>query len=73
MDIFDNPFECGFDKYVDLNSDIVFLGKENLIKIKEKGINKKLKGVKIDSKFIDVCSLGGSHLDALSDVCELCE
>ena len=54
MDIFDNPFECGFDKYVDLISDIVFLGKENLIKIKEKGINKKLMGVKIDSKFIDV-------------------
>ena len=54
MDIFDNPFECGFVKYVDLNSDIDFLGKENLKKIKEKGVNKKLMGVKIDSKFIDV-------------------
>ena len=54
MDIFDNPFECGFDKYVDLNSDIVFLGRENLIKIKEKGIKKKLMGVKIESKSIDV-------------------
>ena len=54
MDIFDNPFECGFDKYVDLNSDIVFLGRENLIKIKEKGIKKKLMGVKIESKFVDV-------------------
>ena len=54
MDIFDNPFECGFDKYVDLNSDIVFLGKENLKKIKDKGIKKKIMGVKIDSKFIDV-------------------
>ena len=54
MDIFDNPFECGFDKYVDLESDIVFLGKENLKKIKENGIKKKLIGVKIDLKFIDV-------------------
>ena len=39
---------------VDLNSDIVFLGRENLIKIKEKGIKKKLMGVKIESKSIDV-------------------
>ena len=39
---------------VDLNSDIVFLGRENLIKIKEKGIKKKLMGVKIESKFVDV-------------------
>ena len=54
MDIFDNPFECGFDKYVDLNSDIVFLGKENLKKIKNEGIKKKIMGVKINSKFIDV-------------------
>ena len=54
MDIFDNPFECGFDKYVDLESDIVFLGKENLKKIKENGIKKKLIGVKIELKFIDV-------------------
>ena len=67
MDIFDNPFECGFDKYVDLNSDIVFLGKENLIKIKEKGINKKLMGVKIDSKFIDV-SQGIPMLDLKDNV-----
>ena len=54
MDIFNNPFECGFDKYVDLDSDIIFLGKENLKKIKEKGIKNKIMGVKIDSKFIDV-------------------
>ncbi len=54
MDITNNPFECGFDKYIDLNSDIFFLGKENLKKIKEKGIKNKLMGVKINSKFIDV-------------------
>ena len=54
MDIFDNPFECGFDKYVDLNSDIVFFGKESLKKIKEKGITRKLMGVKIETKSINV-------------------
>ncbi len=54
MNIFDNPFECGFDKYVDLESDINFLGKENLLKISKKGIEKKLMGVKIESKFVNV-------------------
>ena len=54
MDIFDNPFECGFDKYVDLDSDILFLGKDSLKKIRKKGVKRKLMGVKIDAKSIDV-------------------
>ena len=54
MDINDNPFECGFDKYIDIESDIVFLGKDNLIKIKKDGIKRKLMGVKIESKSINV-------------------
>ena len=54
MDIDDNPLECGFDKYVDLESDIVFLGKENLKKIKKNGVKKKLMGVKIESNSINV-------------------
>ncbi len=44
----DNPFQCGFDKYIDLEADINFLGKDKLKKIKEKGIDRKLMGVKID-------------------------
>ena len=54
MDIGDNPLECGFDKYVDLESDIIFLGKENLKKIKKEGIKKKLMGVKIEGKSINL-------------------
>ena len=54
MDIGDNPFECGFDKYVNLESDIVFLGKEKLKKIKKEGIKRKLMGVKIEGKSIDL-------------------
>ncbi len=50
----DNPFECGLDKYVNLDADILFLGKEKLKEIKKKGINKKLMGVKIESKEINV-------------------
>jgi len=54
MDIGDNPLECGFDKYVNLDNDINFLGKEELKKIKSAGIKKKLMGVKIDAKEISV-------------------
>ena len=54
MDIGDNPFECGFDKYINLDSDVVFLGKKKLKKIKAKGIKRKLMGVKINVKSIDL-------------------
>ena len=57
MDNNDNPFECGFDKYVNLDSDVKFLGKEKLVKIKAEGITKKLMGIKID---INEISLTGS-------------
>jgi len=48
FDLNDNPLECGFDKYVNLDSDIEFLGKQKLIEIQKDGISKKLMGVKID-------------------------
>ena len=57
MDNGDNPYECGFDKYINIDSDINFLGKEKLKEIKLQGINKKLMGVKLD---IDNISISGS-------------
>ena len=48
MDNNDNPFECGFDKYICLDNGINYLGKKALQSIKKKGIKKKLMGVKID-------------------------
>ena len=45
----DNPFECGFDKYVNLDSEVSFLGKEKLKKIKKDGIKRKLMGVLIET------------------------
>ena len=48
MDNNDNPYECGFEKYVNLDSNIDFLGKEALKKVKKEGIKKKLMGVKIE-------------------------
>ena len=52
----DNPFECGFDKFVNLESNVNFLGKEKLKKIKIEGISKKLMGVKIEANEISVVS-----------------
>ena len=58
-----SPFECGFDQYVSLDSEINFLGKEKLKKVKLDGIKKKLMGVKLDAKEI---SMSGS-LDLKDD------
>ena len=57
MLITDNPFECGFEKYVHLDTNIEFLGKENLRLIRNKGITKKLMGVKIDTDNISLLQL----------------
>ena len=57
MDNGDNPYECGFDKYINIDSDVDFLGKEKLRQIKSDGIKKKLMGVKFDT---DKISLTGS-------------
>ena len=49
-DINTNPFELGFDRLVNLDSDINFIGKEALKKIKQNGITRKQVGVEIDCK-----------------------
>ena len=54
MDNNDNPLECGLDKYVNLDTEINFLGKEKLKEVKQTGISKKLMGVIIDTKEINV-------------------
>ena len=50
----DNPYECGFDQYIDIKSDINFLGKRALIQISKEGIKRKLMGVKIDLDQIEM-------------------
>ncbi len=54
IDINDNPFECGFDRFVNLESSVEFLGKDKLKKIQNKGISKKLMGVMIDINEIEI-------------------
>ena len=50
----DNPFECGFEKYVNLETDINFLGKDKLKNIQKDGIKRKLMGVLIDINKINL-------------------
>ena len=47
-DIHTNPFELGFNRLVDLNSEVNFIGKEALKKIKQEGIKRKQVGLIID-------------------------
>ena len=75
MDLYDNPFECGFDKYVNLDSEVSFLGKDKLKKIKSKGINRKLMGLLIDAneismtKSVDVKDEDNSIIGELRSAC----
>ena len=50
----DNPYECGLDKYVNVNSDVNFLGKDKLIQYNKNGKQKKLMGLKIESDSISI-------------------
>ena len=54
MDNDDNPLECGLDKYVNLDTEVNFLGKEKLKEVRKKGITRKLMGVIIEAKEINV-------------------
>ena len=54
IDINDNPLECGFDRFINLESSVNFLGKEKLKEIKKNGISKKLMGVIIDINEIEM-------------------
>ena len=47
-DIHTNPFELGLDRLVNLETDIDFIGKDALKKIKQKGIKRKQVGLIID-------------------------
>ena len=44
----ENPFEIGFEKYVDLEQEGDFIGKDSLRRIKAKGIRWRLVGLEID-------------------------
>ena len=53
MTINTNPLELGMDKFIDLNNDFDFIGKNALIKIKNDGIKRKQVGLRLDNKRMD--------------------
>ena len=59
----DNPIECGLDKYVNLDTDVNFLGKKKLEEVRKKGITRKLMGVIIEAKEIDL----SKSIDLIND------
>ena len=40
-----NPLECGLDRYCQLNGDFDFIGKQALLRIAEKGVDRLIRGV----------------------------
>ena len=71
----DNPFECGFEKYVNLESDITFLGKDKLKMLKSNGISKRLMGVQIDKENISLSSsveIMNDNNDIIGDLRSAC-
>tara|TARA_B100001287_G_C22685042_1_gene532834 strand:+ start:2185 stop:3318 length:1134 start_codon:yes stop_codon:yes gene_type:complete len=53
MTINTNPLELGMDKFIDLNNDFDFIGKNALIKIKKEGIKRKQVGLCLQNKRMD--------------------
>ena len=53
MTINTNPLELGMDKFIDLNNDFDFIGKNALIKIKKEGIKRKQVGLCLLNKRMD--------------------
>ena len=53
MTINTNPLELGMDKFIDLDNDFDFIGKDALIKIKNNGIKRKQVGLYLDNKHMD--------------------
>ena len=71
----DNPYECGFDKYINIDSEVNFLGKDKLKKIKSEGIKKKLMGVMLDidkisiTESLELCDQNNNIIGELRSAC----
>ena len=50
MDINTNPFELGLDRFIDIDKDFDFVGKEALIEIKGKGVSRQQVGLEIKAE-----------------------
>ena len=50
MDINTNPFELGLDRFIDIDKDFDFVGKEALIEIKRQGVSRQQVGLEIKAE-----------------------
>jgi len=55
MDLDNNPFECGLDRYCNLDRPIEFLGREALARIAESGPARRVVGLRIDGQVLPSC------------------
>ncbi|MTI09369.1 dimethylsulfoniopropionate demethylase [Curvivirga aplysinae] len=51
-----NPLECGLDQYCHLDGGFDFIGKEALLKIREEGVKRRIRGLVIDGELKTACS-----------------
>jgi glycine cleavage system aminomethyltransferase T len=54
MDHTANPFEIGLERLVDLDTDLPFMGKDALIRIRDEGVRRKIVGVEIAGDPLDL-------------------
>jgi dimethylsulfoniopropionate demethylase len=50
-----NPFECGFDPFVQLDRDTDFVGRAALERIAERGPDRRVRGLCIDAESLPMC------------------
>jgi len=50
-----NPLECGFDQYCQLDGSIDFIGREALQKIAQQGVERLIRGVIFDGEHCPSC------------------
>jgi len=55
MTLLNNPFECGLDRYCDLDGDLEFMGRDALAAIKARGVSRKIVGLKIAADSLPAC------------------
>lgn len=50
-----NPLECGLEAYCHLDGDFDFIGKEALLKIREEGVKRRIRGVILEGEVKSSC------------------
>ena len=69
-DINTNPYELGLDRLVNLDTEINFIGKQALKKIKEEGVKRKQVGLEIEAgNFTPNKEVNHTHEGSIGNLC----